>query len=50
MDHRRKQRSVFMALHSVKSLDSLDRKDAYRYFISSLREDIELVSRAVRGH
>ncbi len=28
MDHRRKQRSVFMALHSVKSLDSLNRKDA----------------------
>lgn len=25
-------------------------KEGYRYFISSLREDIELVSRAVRGH
>ena len=25
-------------------------KEEYRYFISSLREDIELVSRAVRGH
>ncbi|MFQ7353731.1 MAG: ISAs1 family transposase [Coprococcus phoceensis] len=25
-------------------------KEEYRYFISSLREDIELISRAVRGH
>ena len=25
-------------------------KEKYRYFISSLREDIELISRAVRGH
>ena len=25
-------------------------KEEYRYFISSLKEDIELISRAVRGH
>ncbi|MEY8238413.1 ISAs1 family transposase [Lachnospiraceae bacterium 66-29] len=26
------------------------RKEEYRYFISSIKEDIELASRAVRGH
>ena len=35
---------------SYTHLDVYKRQEEYRYFISSLREDIELISRAVRGH